>query len=96
MSAVILDVLGGVFSLVQLVIDSSLQGDWSGITGNPAKFGLANLSMVADVIFVVQRYILYWPGAKCQKKWNGLEDETSDERDPLLGNVDRIDGIHRE
>ncbi|KAJ5921666.1 hypothetical protein N7454_009140 [Penicillium verhagenii] len=32
---ILLDLAGGVLSLLQLVMDSSLQGDWSGITGNP-------------------------------------------------------------
>ena len=41
------------------MIDSSLQSDWSGITGNPVKLGLANISIVFDVIFMVQHYILY-------------------------------------
>ena len=40
---ILLDVIGGVLSLVQLVIDSSLQNDWSGITGNPMKLGLGNI-----------------------------------------------------
>lgn len=46
-------------SIAQLVIDSSLQSDWSGLTGNPAKLGLANISIVFDIIFMVQHYVLY-------------------------------------
>lgn len=53
------DVTGGVLSLLQLVIDSGLQGDWSGITGNSLKLGLANISIAFDLIFMVQHYILY-------------------------------------
>ena len=30
-------------SIVQLIIDSSLQNDWSGLTGNPIKLGLGNI-----------------------------------------------------
>lgn len=56
---ILLDLLGGVLSIAQLVIDSSLQSDWSGITGNPVKLGLANVSIIFDVIFMVQHYILY-------------------------------------
>lgn len=44
---------------MQLLIDSSFQGDWSGITGNPAKFGLSNISLFFDVVFIVQHYVLY-------------------------------------
>ena len=40
---VLLDLGGGILSNLQLVIDSSLQNDWSGITGNPIKLGLGNI-----------------------------------------------------
>jgi cystinosin len=69
-----LDFTGGVLSIVQLGIDSYLQGDWSGITGNPVKLGLGNVSMIYDLIFFTQHWVLY-RGA------GGKEDET----DSLLG-----------
>jgi cystinosin len=56
---ILFDVTGGVLSLFQLVIDASFQGDWSGITGNPLKLGLANVSIFFDLIFITQHYILY-------------------------------------
>jgi cystinosin len=56
---VLLDLIGGVLSIAQLLIDSSLQGDWSGVTGNPVKFGLGNVSIVFDLIFITQHYVLY-------------------------------------
>lgn len=56
---ILLDVTGGVLSVSQLAIDSYLQGDWSGVTGNPVKLALGNISMVYDAIFIVQHYILY-------------------------------------
>ncbi|KAK4505973.1 hypothetical protein PRZ48_003938 [Zasmidium cellare] len=54
-----LDISGGTFSLVQLLIDASLQPDWSGLTGNPLKLWLAGISLTADVIFLIQHYVLY-------------------------------------
>lgn len=36
-------------------------GDWSGLTGNPAKFFLSQISIAFDVVFIVQHYILYRP-----------------------------------
>ena len=45
-----MDVVGGCLSLVQLVIDSSLQNDWSGLIGNPTKLGLANISLFFDIV----------------------------------------------
>ena len=56
---VLLDLVGGIFSVAQLVLDSSLQNDWSGITGNLLKFMLGNFSMIFDIIFMTQHYILY-------------------------------------
>ncbi len=50
---------GGILSILQLVIDSSLQTDFSGITGNPAKLGLGLISIVLDLIFMTQHYVLY-------------------------------------
>lgn len=47
---IILDVVGGVFSTMQLLIDGSLQDDWSGITGNPVKLGLGNISLFFDLV----------------------------------------------
>ncbi|KAM0799245.1 cystinosin [Usnea florida] len=67
---ILLDVIGGVLSIAQLVIDSSLQSDWSGITGNPVKLGLGNVSIFFDIIFIVQHYILY--------KGNKVEEDGMD------------------
>lgn len=58
-SPILFDFAGGVFSLAQLVLDSSLQSDWSGITGNPVKFLLSNVTIFFDLVFMAQHYILY-------------------------------------
>ncbi|KAK7749709.1 hypothetical protein SLS53_000288 [Cytospora paraplurivora] len=75
---ILLDFAGGVLSIAQLVLDSALQGDWSGITGNPVKLLLGNVSMVYDLIFFTQHYVLY----------RGAEG-TGDEREALLENGER-------
>jgi len=77
---ILLDIVGGVLSILQLGIDSYLQGDWSGVTGNPVKLLLGNISIVFDVIFITQHYCLY-PGYKSK----GI----SEEYDPLLSDSDR-------
>ncbi|GAB0135605.1 hypothetical protein EsDP_00003937 [Epichloe bromicola] len=56
---VTLDLVGGILSTGQQGIDSYLQHDWSGITGNPVKFALGNISFVYDSIFLAQHYVLY-------------------------------------
>lgn len=56
---ILLDFSGGLLSIAQLLVDSLRQGDWSGVTGNPVKLALGNVSMAYDVIFIVQHYVLY-------------------------------------
>ncbi|GJC93847.1 lysosomal cystine transporter [Colletotrichum higginsianum] len=70
---ILLDFSGGLLSVGQQAIDSYMQRDWSGITGNPVKFALGNVSMVYDVVFMTQHYILYRGS-----------DGKADERDSLL------------
>lgn len=70
---------GGVLSILQLVIDSSLQADWSGLTGNPIKLGLGNVSIFFDVIFITQHFFLY---ATSKERDAGDNEDAS--REPLL------------
>lgn len=70
---ILLDVVGGVLSISQLLIDSALQGDWSGVTGNPVKLGLGNVSILFDTVFLVQHYVLYrGRGVALQEEDRGL------------------------
>lgn len=68
---ILLDFSGGILSVGQQAIDSWLQQDWSGITGNPVKFALGNVSMIYDVLFMVQHYVLYGDTAE----WAYSRDE---------------------
>ncbi|ORY02455.1 L-cystine transporter-like protein [Clohesyomyces aquaticus] len=77
-STILLDFSGGVLSLGQLLIDSSLQGDWSGLTGNPVKLGLSNISLAFDIIFMCQHYVLYTSSEDTD------EEEWPNERQGLL------------
>ena len=70
-------------SLLQLFIDSALQDDWSGLTGNPMKFGLAQVSMVCDVVFLLQHYVLYGP-VEGKMEGEGRDDRGDGEREALL------------
>ena len=56
---VLLDLTGGILSDLQLVLDCADLGDWTGITGNLAKFGLGFVSVTFDLIFMLQHYVLY-------------------------------------
>jgi cystinosin len=87
----LLDFSGGLLSMVQLLIDSSLQADWSGLTGNPVKFGLANISLLFDIIFITQHYVLYGPVAEKGEREihdEGAHHDSRDEHDPLLAHRD--------
>ena len=70
---ILMDLLGGILSIAQLVIDSSMQSDWSGITGNPVKLGLGNISIIFDIIFMVQHYILYRGNGKVEEDGEDVE-----------------------
>jgi cystinosin len=79
---ILLDFVGGILSIAQLGIDSYLQQDWSGITGNPVKLALGNISMFFDIIFMFQHYVLYRGGK------GGLVDDES-ERESLIPDEER-------
>lgn len=79
---ILLDFAGGILSIAQLGVDSYLQGDWSGITGNPVKLALGNISIFFDVIFIVQHYILY--------RGKGSKESAVGEEDSLLDESSRV------
>ncbi|KAI9824489.1 MAG: hypothetical protein M1826_007352 [Phylliscum demangeonii] len=56
---ILLDLAGGLLSTLQLVLDAARQGDWAAVTANPVKLGLGYVSVVFDVIFMLQHYVLY-------------------------------------
>ncbi|KAL4866838.1 hypothetical protein BDV12DRAFT_129999 [Aspergillus spectabilis] len=56
---ILLDLTGGVLSLIQLILDSAFQNDWIGIAGNPIKFLLSNVTIFFDLIFMLQHYVIY-------------------------------------
>ncbi|OAA66134.1 cystinosin [Cordyceps fumosorosea ARSEF 2679] len=85
---ILLDLVGGVLSIAQLGIDSYLQRDWSGITSNPAKFGLGQISIFFDLLFMLQHYVLYR-----KKSVDGRVGGGGDETERLLppGQERRLD-----
>ena len=75
---ILFDLIGGVLSIMQLIIDSSLQTDWSGLTGNPVKLGLGNVSIFFDIVFMIQHYCIY------RHSNDSLEGDEGGERQGLL------------
>lgn len=82
---VLLDFTGGSLSLLQLVVDSALQADWSGIIANPLKLGLANISLLFDIVFIVQHYVLFGPvEEQSASREDSSPSHDPDESSPLL------------
>jgi hypothetical protein len=80
---ILLDFTGGVLSVLQLVLDCADLKDFSGISGNPAKFGLGFVSILFDIVFMTQHYCLY--GHPLSAVPNNNQQLVYDEqRQPLL------------
>lgn len=80
---IIFDLTGGILSLSQLIIDASMQNDWSGVTGNPTKLGLAVVSMSFDLIFITQHFVLYKDSSRPGS--DKLMRDSDSAQEPLLG-----------
>lgn len=73
---VFLDFSGGTLSLLQLVLDCVDLGDWTGITGNWAKFGLSFVSITFDIVFMLQHCVLY-PNRNTNPNGSSLSTSTN-------------------
>lgn len=58
-TGVVMDIIGSLLSLLQLLLDCNDTHDWGGVTGNVVKLALGSISMVFDVIFILQHYVFY-------------------------------------
>ncbi|XP_060612877.2 cystinosin [Anolis sagrei] len=56
---VLLDFVGGSFSLIQMFLQSYNNDAWKLVFGDPTKFGLGFFSILFDIVFIVQHYCLY-------------------------------------
>ena len=56
---VLLDLVGGIFSTCQMIIDGFNFNDWSSIIGNPTKFVISIITYIFDSIFILQHYVFY-------------------------------------
>ena len=84
---IVLDFTGGILSDLQLVLDCTFMyggPNYAGITGNIAKFGLGFVSIIFDIIFMIQHYVLYKPN---NNNGDGNRNNTNDlspSEEPLL------------
>jgi len=77
---VLLDLAGGLLSLLQSLIIAAAEDNWSSVMGNPVKLGLSIASLLFPTIFITQHYILY-PEPSEEGK---AEEERAEERTALL------------
>lgn len=56
---VLLDFTGGIFSILQMIIQSYNNDEWKLVFGDPTKFGLGLFSVAFDIVFMTQHYCLY-------------------------------------
>eukprot|EP00540_Astrosyne_radiata_P017851 CAMPEP_0116860798 /NCGR_PEP_ID=MMETSP0418-20121206/22631_1 /TAXON_ID=1158023 /ORGANISM="Astrosyne radiata, Strain 13vi08-1A" /LENGTH=354 /DNA_ID=CAMNT_0004495277 /DNA_START=248 /DNA_END=1316 /DNA_ORIENTATION=- len=72
---ILLDFSGGLLSNFQLVLDCVALKDWTGITGNPAKWALGFVSILFDIIFILQHYVLYADKQQAEQQPTRQEEE---------------------
>ncbi|XP_053690817.1 cystinosin homolog isoform X2 [Sabethes cyaneus] len=70
---ILLDFTGGMLSMLQMLLNAYNYDDWASIFGDPTKFGLGLFSVLFDIVFIVQHYILY----RNRKELKTLEEESS-------------------
>ncbi|OWZ14491.1 Lysosomal Cystine Transporter [Phytophthora megakarya] len=56
---VLLDIAGGLLSIGQQVLDAAATNDWTAMTGDPVKFSLGFVSIIVDLVFILQHYVFY-------------------------------------
>lgn len=94
-----LDLLGALLSIAQLFIDAlrSSGGNWvlNGITGNPAKLGIGAISLLLDVAFLGQHYVLYRDSGRCDERVE-IDPPEPGESDALLPPTAVVTVYHQE
>jgi cystinosin len=70
---VLLDFTGGMLSILQIFVDGANTGDWNvfgdGGAFNIAKFCLGFISIIFDIIFMLQHYVFYRHKPTHKESW---------------------------
>lgn len=73
---ILLDFTGGMLSMLQMILNAYNYDDWNSLFGDPTKFGLGLFSVLFDILFMTQHYILYrYVSHDYRALNNTLEDE---------------------
>jgi len=75
---ILLDLTGGLLSVLQMFFLAINYDDWSSIFGSPTKFGLGLFSILFDLLFIIQHYILY------RSNPTVVNESHNDEHTPIL------------
>lgn len=81
---ILLDFFGGVTNYCQMVVQSVDQNSWVNFYGNIGKTMISLVSIVFDILFMVQHYVLY----PAQRTTTPPSSPTSVSKEPLLETLD--------
>ena len=56
---ILLDMSGGLASLLQMILVADNSQDWTSLTGDLTKLGLSAVSLSFDLVFLLQHFVLY-------------------------------------
>lgn len=71
---VLLDFTGGSLDILQMILQAINVSDWSSFYGNPVKFGLGLISIIFDIVFIIQHYILYRGAETAHAEYAGIDN----------------------
>ncbi|KAL1352765.1 hypothetical protein HN51_016752 [Arachis hypogaea] len=80
---ILLDFSGGVGNYLQMVVQSVDQDSWVNFYGNIGKVLLSLVSVLFDILFIIQHYVLY-PTAKKGSKWVDSSEQDEQVREHLV------------
>ncbi|XP_015971408.1 cystinosin homolog [Arachis duranensis] len=80
---ILLDFSGGVGNYLQMVVQSVDQDSWVNFYGNIGKVLLSLVSVLFDILFIIQHYVLY-PNAKKGSKWVDSSEQDEQVREHLV------------
>ena len=78
---IFLDFTGGILSIGQMFLLSINFNDWQSTFGNPVKLGLGLFSILFDILFIIQHYVLY----KNSESETEVFFEDEDAPQPIVG-----------
>ena len=79
---ILLDFTGGALDIFQMVLQCYNVDNWTAFYGNPVKFGLGLVSILFDIIFMFQHYVLYRGVTVVHAEYEGIENAEAPQSAP--------------